>query len=106
MPRVSVSRFLTTRDFVVFLFLDTFRIQRILLFSLFLDTFGLLLDQSRRLFGGPRECVTFFNHKGFIPFPYSKDFAVFPVSRHSKAISGWMDGLDPTIIICTTLLSY
>ena len=30
-----------SRDFVVFLFLDTFRIQGILLFLLFLDTFAL-----------------------------------------------------------------
>ena len=37
-PRVS-HVFLITKDFAVFPFLDTFRIQRILLFSLFLDTF-------------------------------------------------------------------
>ena len=33
------------RDFVVFLFLDTFHIQRIFAMFLFLDTFGLMLDQ-------------------------------------------------------------
>ena len=39
-PRVS-HVFLITKDFVIFLFQDTFRIQRILLLSLFLDTFEL-----------------------------------------------------------------
>ena len=64
--------------------------------------------KSKHLKGRSVPCVNvsrFFNQKVFCcfpvsgHFPYSKDFAVFPVSRHSKAISGWTDGLDPTIII-------
>ena len=36
-----------SKDFAVFLFLDIFHIQRILLFSLYQDTFRLMLDQAQ-----------------------------------------------------------
>ena len=77
-PRVS-HVFGSTKDFVIFMFLDTFRIQGILLFSLLQDTFR--MAQQRILSFSCFQTLSVF--KGFCcfpvsgHFPYSRDFAVF-----------------------------
>ena len=79
-PRVSVcvTFLFTTRDLVIFMFLDTFRIQKILLFSLFPDTFRIQGILSFPCFW------TLSIFKGFGRFPVSGHFNFSKVSGNRK----------------------